>query len=264
LQYINGRTWWHELELIVRTGVLIPRPETELLVEAARERMPDGGFSWALDIGCGTGAIGLALLHAGIAERIVMVDSSREAARLSYENARQVLADPDADNDRDKEREATFMPGLREERGDRSVAWYREGDDIPICTILHSDALQNDWLPRTLLPALPEQFPLIASNPPYIRRDEWPTLQHEVREHEPREALLSGADGLDAHRALSKLAPSLLTPDGWFLGEIGAEQGEAVRFLYTEWAEPVEILPDLAGRDRIVAARNKVAGNSHA
>jgi release factor glutamine methyltransferase len=92
---------------------------------------------------------------------------------------------------------------------------------------------------------------LVVSNPPYVTREEYESLPDEVRA-EPYEALVGG---IDLHRRLSEEAPSWLRPRGWLVVEIGAAQGSEVRALLGDRFESVEVLPDLAGRDRVVRGR---------
>ena len=108
--------------------------------------------------------------------------------------------------------------------------------------------------------ALPEgqPFDLIVSNPPYVA-DGSPDLAPEVLDWEPTGALLSGADGLDDIRLIVAGAPDWLSPDGWLVLEIGADQGSAVADLLAATGyRDVEIRPDLAGRDRVAVGRRPV------
>lgn len=110
----------------------------------------------------------------------------------------------------------------------------------------------SDWFA-----AVPGRFDLIVSNPPYIAAGEMAGLAPEVREWEPGAALVSGADGLDAIRALVRGVRARLLAGGRFLLETGPEQGAAVAALMrAQGLEDVRILPDLDGRDRVVAARS--------
>lgn len=105
-------------------------------------------------------------------------------------------------------------------------------------------------------------FDLIVSNPPYIAAEEMPRLAPEVRDWEPHLALTPGGDGLDAYRAIARSAGGRLMPGGRLLVEIGPTQGQAVAALFqAAGMDEVRILPDLDGRDRVVAAR-KPGGDS--
>lgn len=110
---------------------------------------------------------------------------------------------------------------------------------------------KSDWLDKVT-----GAYDLIVSNPPYIAAEEMPQLAPEVRDWEPHQALTPGGDGLDAYRAIALGAPSRLMPGGRLLVEIGPTQGAAVSELFrAEGLEDIRILPDMDGRDRVVAAR---------
>ncbi|RQP07543.1 MAG: peptide chain release factor N(5)-glutamine methyltransferase [Paracoccus sp. BP8] len=114
-----------------------------------------------------------------------------------------------------------------------------------------ADFLESDWFA-----SVSGEFDLIVSNPPYIALDEMADLSPEVREWEPRKALTDEADGLSAYRAIAAGAPAHLSPGGRLLVEIGPTQGAAVAALMREAGlAEARILPDLDGRDRVVAAR---------
>jgi release factor glutamine methyltransferase len=147
--YITGTKGFRHLELAVDRRVLIPRPETELLVEVALEREP----ARVLDVGTGSGAIALAVADELPGCEVTATDTSPGALEVARANAERLgLAG-----------RVRFVPG-----------------------------------------SLPEDtaFDLVLANLPYVAERDWPALQPEVTQWEPREALLAGADGLDAYRAL--------------------------------------------------------------
>jgi release factor glutamine methyltransferase len=113
--------------------------------------------------------------------------------------------------------------------------------------------VEGDWFDA--LPAdLRGRLDLVVSNPPYVAEQD--ELVADVRDWEPATALLGGSDGLDALRRIVAVAPGWLAPGGWLVTEIGATQGEQVAGLArTAGLVDVEVRPDLAGRDRIVLAR---------
>ena len=100
-----------------------------------------------------------------------------------------------------------------------------------------------------------EKFTMIVSNPPYIADSEIAELEPEVKDHDPMVALAGGADGLDFYRVIAREAPAHLTPGGHLLLEIGYDQGETVPALLREAGfTDIQVLKDLAGNDRVVAA----------
>lgn len=116
---------------------------------------------------------------------------------------------------------------------------------------------RSDWFDKVT-----GAYDLIVSNPPYIATEEMPQLVPEVRDWEPHQALTPGGDGLDAYRAIARGAPARLLPGGRLLVEIGPTQGVAVSVLFrSAGLEDIRVLPDMDGRDRVVAAR-KPGGDS--
>lgn len=225
VQYLVGETPWRDLTLTVSPAVLIPRPETELIIDlaaAAIARSPIGDQlaqgTW-VDMGTGSGAIALGLAQAFPAAHILAVDVSPEALVIARENADRL--------------------GLREgERPeDQRVTFYR-----------------GSWFES--LEAYRGQLSALVSNPPYIPSALMPTLQPEVVDHEPDAALDGGDDGLTALRLLAAQAPEYLVAGGLWLVEMMAGQGEAVRALLEAQGcyRDIQIWLDLAGRDRFVQA----------
>jgi release factor glutamine methyltransferase len=187
--YILGRQGFRHIELVVDSRALIPRPETELLVEVALE-LPEGAR--VHEVGAGSGAVALALLD----ERPDLVVSASDASPAAVELARLNAA------------RLGVALDLRVEVG---------------------------------LP--PGRYDLVVANLPYVREDEWPGLQPEIRRYEPREALVSGADGLDAIRSLVQHA----APGTRLALEHAPGQAAAVRSLLAD----AETRCDLAGRERV-------------
>jgi release factor glutamine methyltransferase len=187
--YILARQGFRHIELVVDSRALIPRPETELLVEVALE-LPQGAR--VHEVGAGSGAVALALLD----ERPDLVVSASDASPAAVELARLNAA------------RLGVALDLRVEVG---------------------------------LP--PGRYDLVVANLPYVREDEWPGLQPEIRRYEPREALVSGADGLDAIRSLVQDAP----PGTRLALEHAPGQAAAVRALLAD----AETRCDLAGRERV-------------
>jgi release factor glutamine methyltransferase len=193
--YIIGRRGFRNIELAVDRRVLIPRPETELLVEIALEREP----ATLLDVGTGSGAIALAAATELVDCEVTATDTSGDALEAARANAHRL--------------------GLED---------------------------QVRFLPGTLPPE--EDFELILANLPYVALPDWPSLQPEVAQWEPREALVSGDDGLDAIRAL---IPQIEV--GALALEVGEGQAEAVRGLLRDAGfAAIETRLDLAGIERVV------------
>lgn len=219
LQYILGEAHFRELVLRVDPRVLIPRPETEVLVgevlDWAERRVRAGGVAAeglsAVDIGTGSGAIALSLAREGPFAHVVATDISAAALVVAAENAER--------------------SGL----GERVE--FRQGDLW--------DALGAG-----------ERFDVVVSNPPYIAEAERGELEPEVREWEPGNALFAGEEGLEVLFALVEGAPAHLRPGGLLALELGAEQGAAVRERLegTGAYRSVRIVLDLAGRERIALA----------
>ena len=207
--YLLGSRGFYGLDLAVSPAVLIPRAETEVLVEAALERLPNKACRVA-DLGTGSGAIALALASLRSDVQVVAVDASPEALAVAQENARRLN--------------------------------------------LAVDFRWGDWC-GGLGEAL---FDMIVSNPPYIRADDEHLAQGDVR-FEPILALTSGADGLDAIRAIIACAPAHLMSGGWLLLEHGYDQAEAVAGLLRAagW-QAVESLQDLLGHFRVTLGRRSV------
>ncbi len=206
--YILGRKGFRDLELTVDRRVLIPRPETELLVELALEVEP----ARVLDVGTGSGAIALAVADELPSCEVTATDTSPGALEVARANAERL----------------GFAGRVR----------FVEGT----------------------LPA-GESFDLILANLPYVAERDWPSLQPEVTDWEPREALLAGADGLDAYRALIPRSAGLLhriaaQRTGGLFVEVGEGQATAVASLMRD-AGFVEVgtRRDLAGIERVVVGR---------
>jgi release factor glutamine methyltransferase len=221
--YITGWREFYGLDFEVTPAVLIPRPETETLVEAAIEiaRKRIGSFLPArlegpsrserplriADIGTGSGCIAIALAVHLPPVRVIATDVSEAALDAARRNAR------------------------RNGVGDRID--FRRGD---------------------LLSPLDRPVDLLLANLPYVKSADVPHLEPELRDHEPHLALAAGPDGLDLIRRLLEAAPAYLTQGGAVLFEFGIGQAEALTVL-ASIAFPnaaINVLPDLAGRPRVL------------
>ena len=226
LQHIEGEAHFRTLRLVSDGRALIPRPETEQLVDhvsawvkgrAERNRRPDS----ALEVGCGSGAVAISLLREGLARTVVALDVSPRAVSQARENARRTLG-----------------------AGAASL-------DLRVCP-------RDFW--TALRPG--DRFDFIVSNPPYVRSSEIPELPPEIRLHEPREALDGGADGLAVIRRIVSRAGEFLAPGGALFIEIGDSQAaQALEAIdRTPGLAGGRVEKDLAGHDRFALAL-RPAGN---
>ncbi len=216
--YITGRREFWSLDFLVTPAVLVPRPETEMLVEVAvglfevESQISDRKFQ-ILDLGTGSGAIAVALAKEIVGSEIWATDISPGALEVACANAR------------------------------------RHGVEAKI-QFLHGDLFEP-------VSDRGKIFDLIVSNPPYVRSDEIDALPRDVRDFEPRIALDGGADGLDFYRRIIPGALRYLSDGGFLVLEIGAEMGLEVARLFVQadgYASPRRYR-DYAGRDRVVRAR---------
>jgi release factor glutamine methyltransferase len=197
LQYITGRQEFWGLDLKVSPGVLIPRPETEHLVEAvvelARKRSADGANDRGLrivDVGTGSGCVALSLASELPDAELHATDISAQALEVARENSKRL--------------------GF-----DGRVRFFE----------------------TDLLNGVGSEFDLVVSNPPYVGLCERDKVQREVREHEPEMAVFGGEQGLDIYRRLVPQAWSALKPGGWLLMEIGFSIEQPVRELLSSWSD---------------------------
>ena len=203
-QYITKRQEFYGREFRVTPDVLIPRPETEHLVEAAVARIQPGDF--VIDIGTGSGAIAITLACETKA-RVIATDISMPALVVAARNA------------------ATLQASV---------------------TVLACDLAS---------PIGPRSIDVLVSNPPYVPRTDEAGLQREVRDYEPHLALFAGPTGLEVYEKLVAEACRILRPRGWLLLELGYNSvGSVSGMLGAGWQE-IEVLADLAGLPRVLAAR---------
>lgn len=218
IAYLTGRAHFFNLEFDVKPGVLIPRPDTETLVENVLQLSRNSpGFESprVLDLCTGTGCIAAAIAHHLKSAQVVAVEKSESAVAIARANIERL--------------------GL----GDRVVV--HQGDLF--------DALDgtHDAMP----------FNLIVANPPYIPTATIETLDRTVREYEPLEALDGGIDGLVLHRRILTGAAERLTDGGRIYLEIAFDQSEAALAIvgeHSEFTEP-RILKDHAGNPRVLTLR---------
>jgi release factor glutamine methyltransferase len=206
LAYILGHWGFRRLTLKTDARALIPRPETEIVVERALEHLNGMSEPAVLDVGTGTGAIALAIVDEHPRARVTAIDTSSDALALARENL-----DLLGINGRVRLVEHDLTEGL--------------GRD---------------------------EFDLVVSNPPYVEPEDIETLQPEVRDWEPRIALVAHG----ATEAVARAATEALRPGGWVVLEIAENQAVNVAGLLTDLGyEHLRISPDMAGRDRVIEAQ---------
>jgi len=223
VQYITGRREFWSLDFTVDRRVLIPRPETELLVETALEKVKAradlcDASPFVLDLGTGAGPIAVALAKEVLNARIVATDISAEALQVARENA------------------------LKHGVSDRVA--FRCGD-----------------LWAALGPGADKglSFDLILTNPPYVASEDFPQLPPEVRLFEPRQALEGRAGGTYYLERVIRESPRFLARGGWLIVEMAPDQTQAALRLaegmkeYGEYAR----IRDYSGKYRLVAVRKK-------
>jgi release factor glutamine methyltransferase len=225
LQYVLGRWGFRHLDLMVDRRVLIPRPETELVVDAAlRVARTMTRPIVCADLGTGSGAIGLSLAAELPVDGVTvwMTDQSSDALDVARANAAGI---------------GRAAANVRVAEG----SWF--------------DALPGE---------LRGELALVVCNPPYVSNDD-NELESIVRDWEPEAALFAGADGLDAIRHIVGEAPGWLRSDGWLVMEIGAGQGSRVdELMRAAGFEHRAITADLGGHDRIAVGRRGVATSREA
>lgn len=220
LQYIIGYEEFMGLQLIVGPGVLIPRPETELMADHAIQQLSTLGPQFTvLDMCTGSGCLALAVAKEFPSFKVFGTDISDVA--IDYANINAGI---------NGIKNAEFLSGSLFQPVEK-MASPSSG---------------------------PFTFDLIISNPPYIKRDDIQFLQSEIRDWEPKIALDGGADGLEFYRKLIPAARDYLNKDGYIMFELAAGQAESIAEMlsYSGYSQ-IEISEDLAGIERIIQARWK-------
>jgi release factor glutamine methyltransferase len=206
LAYILGHWGFRRLTLKTDARALVPRPETEIVVERALEHLNGMGEPAVLDVGTGTGAIAFAIVDENPRARVTAIDASLDALALARENL-----DLLGINGRVQLVEHDLTEGL--------------GRD---------------------------EYDLVVSNPPYVEPEDIETLQPEVRDWEPRIALVAHG----ATEAVARAATDALRPGGWIVLEIAENQAAKVAALLRDLGyEHLRISADMAGRDRVIEAQ---------
>ncbi len=219
LQYLTGECEFYGRSFEVTPAVMVPRQETELVVEQCLEVLAPQAEAWAADLCAGSGAIAVSLAAERPLLRLVAADASAEALHVAARNA--------------------------ERHGVAERVLTAAGDlAAPVARAL---------------PQGRERVELVAANPPYVPTDRIAQLQPEVRDHEPRAALDGGPDGLDVVRRLVPQAADLLAPGGHLVMEIGEGQAGPAREMMAGTGafapESLATFTDASGCERVVRGR---------
>ena len=223
-QYIIGHQEFWGLNFVVSPAVLIPRPETEHLVEAVLELAREVQSPKLVDVGTGSGCIALALAHELKDAEVYAVDLSSDALEIARANAARLQL----------EKQVCFL------RAD-ILAVIPSEDFSPSGKVCVSDF---------------RDFDFVVSNPPYVGFGEADKVQKSVFAFEPRMAVFAGENGLDVIHPLIEQAHQALKPGGWLALEIGYSMRDAVMNLLspTMW-DDIRVVPDLQGIPRVVVAK---------
>jgi release factor glutamine methyltransferase len=203
-QYITGRQEFYGRDFHVTPDVLIPRPETEHLVEAAMARIHPRDS--VVDVGTGSGAIAITLALE-TAAHVFATDISTAALNVAQSNAQRLSA------------RVGFLAS-------------------DLLDAFHASSVN-----------------VLVSNPPYVPKTDHPSLQREVRDYEPHVALFGGPSGLEIYQRLIADAARVVRPHGWLLLELGYNSLDPVRAMLEPGWTDVDVIADLAGLPRVLAAR---------
>ena len=259
LQQILGQQEFMGLTFFVNEHVLIPRQDTETLVELVLQEQKDKDIS-ILDMCTGSGCIAVSLKKLGGYAHVEGADISEEALKVAKRNSEEILENNDVNNDAVNSRteqiqnctNLTNNQNKQDNSEERMVSEVRRVSQAGV-TFRRSDMFSS--FRGT------EQFNVIVSNPPYIPSAVIEELEPEVRDHEPRGALDGTADGLYFYRILAEECAKHLTPGGRVYFEIGYDQGAAVKeLLDIHGFKDTRVIQDLAGKDRVVCGAWQTTG----
>ncbi|MBN1903486.1 MAG: peptide chain release factor N(5)-glutamine methyltransferase [Deltaproteobacteria bacterium] len=221
IQYITGLQEFWSMDFIVNRGVLIPRAETEILVEQVIRVYKENNYIERtavniLDICTGSGAIAVAIASEIKNAEIIASDISKEALNIAWQNI------------------------TRHEMQER-------------ITLIEGDLFEP-------FNGFNNHFDIIVSNPPYVTKDEYRLLPVKIREFEPKIALESGVDGLFHIRSILENAPNYLKPGGWLMLEMDPSQTETVTKIISKDDSflSASVVKDYSNRDRVVTAQKKM------
>jgi len=221
LQYITKHQEFMGMDFLVKKGVLIPRPETEILVEEVIKKLKNYKYSNDLrvvDLGTGTGVIAISIAKFIDNITIYATDISKKSLQTALKNTRK----------HDCEDKISFL------QGDLFESFIGR---------IEKDSLDG-----------------IVSNPPYIDSYDFKLLPPEIKDNEPKLALYGGIDGLNYYRKIIRISPKFLKKNGFVALEVGAGQAKKVKELILEennFKQNVEIVRDYSGIERVVIAYRK-------
>jgi release factor glutamine methyltransferase len=210
IAYLTGSKEFWSMDFEVGSGVLIPRPETEVLIEKALELCSEKK-EMMVDIGTGCGNVAVALAKEKPGSTIVGLDISFQAIRYARKNA-------------------------------------------VVHNVQNVEFAVGDLFAPFKKNMMEKECRIIVSNPPYVGEKDWMALEPQIRDHEPKQALVSGEEGTAFIKRLISQAPDYLMPGGYLLFEIGKGQEEKVRSFFNRKWKRVSCLEDLAGIKRVFQA----------
>ena len=235
-QYITGHQEFWGLDFVVSPAVLIPRPETEHLVEAVLELARGIERPKLVDVGTGSGCVALALAHELQDAEVFAVDLSAEALEIARANAARLQLD---------KRLQFLQCNVLDPVLDQNPPV------IPSEAFSPSRGIPSD---RTVL----SDFDFVVSNPPYVAFSEADKVQKSVQEFEPTMAVFAGLHGTDVIVPLIEQAHRELKPAGWLALEIGySMRDEVLNLLSPTMWDDIRVVPDLQGIPRVVMARKQ-------
>lgn len=212
LQYITGKVEFYGLEFYVNKHVLIPRQETEILVETIINSYSENSFSRILDIGTGTGNISITLAKHLKETKIISIDISHRALEVAAQNVKL--------------------------SGTESNLFIKQ------CDVFDTESV-----------AKLGKFDLIVSNPPYVSKNEFFTLQDEIINHEPEMAVTDNQDGYSFYKRISEAGRELLNDKGKIFFEVGQNQHQNVISILNDSSyKNIKTIKDYLQIDRVVSA----------
>ena len=263
VQYVTGETEFYGLPFRVTRDVLIPRPETEHLVERVLELASDFPRPRIVDVGTGSGCIAVALAHS------LQLQAGRSVKGTGFSSVKNTAFSPVRGTGLSPVKGTGFSPYINPTKSAGALAPEEDLSDVVTAIDLSASALalarenaeRNGVSIRflqgdLLAPVSGEQFEIVVSNPPYVPSADRDTLSVEVREYEPAMALFAGDDGLEVYRRLIPAAFDALVPGGFVLLEIGYGQSPAIAELLTRSGfAQIEFTSDLQSIPRVACAR---------